>query len=126
MTNQNAVDFINKLEGYKIAVKPIHWETLGNAEHLYCDALHQSLGNYQDEIVEDMSFTYGRIEKTQIFPVTFVFDTLENLVRALVEDVIMFRQEVAGQNSPYDLGVLSITDDFIHVINQSGYRSQLS
>lgn len=126
MTNQNAVDFINKLEGYKIAVKPIHWETLGNAEHLYCDAFHTYLGNYQDEIVEDMSFTYGRIEKTQIFPETFVFDTLENLVRSLLEDVIMFRQEVARQNSPYDFGVLSLTDDFIHIINQNGYRSQLS
>lgn len=126
MNNSNAVDFINKLEGYKTAVKGIHWENTNNAEHKTCDDFYSAIGDYQDSIAEDMGFTYGRIEKTQLFPVTFVFDNLEELVRSLLEDVILFRQDVSTTNSPYDFGVLSITDDFIHAINQSGFRSQLN
>lgn len=125
MNNTGAVDFINKLEGYKTALNGCHWETTGNSEHIYSDSFNKELGEFQDGLVEDLSFTYGRIDKTQIFPTTFIFENFEILIRSMLQDTIFFRQEVAEQNSPYDFGVLSFIDDFIHRINQSGYRSQL-
>lgn len=127
MTNDKAVKFLSRLPAYMIACKTdVHFPTLGNAEHLYSDELYDLISNFYDSIAEDMQFTYGRMEKSQYEAINIDFDSLEELVRALREEVIEFRLSVDVDGNPYDLGVLSLIDDFIHSLNVSGYRSQLS
>lgn len=127
MENQKAVEIISKLAAYSHACKfSAHFPVYGNAEHLYADDFNDKLTEFWDEVTEDFSFTYGRIEPQQQIVSQLIFENLEELIRAILSDVIEWRQAIEADGDPRNLGILSLMDDFIHVINQFGYRSQLS
>ena len=125
MTNETIVDFANKCLGYQTACKITHWIDLVNTNHKYADEFFDKLIDFTDEVIEDASFTYGRLEHGQIQPYQYDFEKLEDVVNSFVDDLILFRQAIEAEANPRDLGIISLCDDFIHTTNQYGYRSQL-
>lgn len=125
MVNEVIIDFANKCIGYQVATKNTHWINKSNSNHLYADDFYEKLVEFTDEILEDSSYTYGRLEHGQIQPYEYDFETLEDLIYSFIDDLILFREGISSQNNPRDYGLVSLCDDFIHVVNQYGYRSQL-
>lgn len=125
MVNDTIIDFINKCLGYQTAAKNTHWIHKGNSNHLYADDFYDKLVEFTDEITEDGSYMYGRLEHGQIQSYEYDFETLEQLIASFIDDLILFREAINSENNPRNYGLISLCDDFIHVTNQYGYRSQL-
>lgn len=127
MDNKKAVEIVSKLAAYSHAIKfSAHFPVFSNAEHLYADDFNNKLMEFWDEVTEDFSFTYGRIEPQQQIVGCLIFEDLTDLIKSLLQDVIEWREAIETDNDPRNYGIISLIDDFIHVINQFGYRSQLS
>lgn len=129
MVEANTVSFINTSLGFQTATKAIHWKTLGNAEHLYCDEFFEKLVDFTDKIVESASSIWKRPNIDQIVPeVPSDVSTLTDLVSTYIDhlsDYISYL-EIVKDTQPMCRGLISICDDFMNELNITLYRSNLA
>lgn len=127
MNNQLSIEVISKLPAYFLATKfSTHFPVLGNAEHIYADQLGEKILEYWDEITEDLCYVYERIRPEQQISYQLVFEDLPALVESLQADIIDWRERFEEEGDSRTNGIRSLLDDFLHVVNQLGYRASLS
>ena len=114
------LEFIKKLEGYRLRTREFHWnfDTLGR--HKNRDEIMSFLTDSEDAIAEDMMGFFGiRIKPGQIIPVLpKAMDTITMLCE-LAFDITKMKKCVEGYPECY--GISSILDDMMHNCNKYRY-----
>lgn len=117
------IDFINRLEGYKTAVKFIHWGAPNRSVHVVIDKFSDQLSDFEDEFAEDIQAIYGQFNITEANPVLPPADNAEDLL-------LMIRADLANMKDLLEekmyTGALNELEDFFHVVNQTIYLIRLS
>jgi DNA-binding ferritin-like protein len=119
--------FINDLEGFKIKIKEIHWNTESIHTHKLCDDILESISKNQDAFAEDGFTVFLKFFDNTFFPNKIETFDLEETVKLLGQKVRLFRREL--ENSPkkeYYIGLISICDAFIHELNTFQYLSEMN
>lgn len=114
----NILRIINQLEGYKVAIKNLHWSAGNMSEHKLCDDIASGISEYEDKIAEIAQGMYGQIVYNQVKPVRYSIEGTEKMLKSMLKDVARFNQTLNGR---YEKGLASETDSFIGEIEKYLY-----
>ena len=53
--------FVCKLEGYKTAIKSLHWDAKSLSQHKLCDDIADRLADFQDQVSEVEQSITGKL-----------------------------------------------------------------
>lgn len=116
--------YLNKLEGYKRAVKNLHWSSKTMPEHEYMDKLEELLSSHQDYVAEIAQGIFGRIEKNELKGINYKIKTPHKLLKDILKAAETFYGTI--QKSKQFIGLRSVIEEFIGKVNQSTYLLDLS
>lgn len=120
MINKNIMLYINKLQGFRTAVKNLHWDAKTMSEHELMDKLDDLLGDHQDEVAEIAQGIYNtKIKKNELKPRPYRIKDSEKFLKDILQCSERFHKSL-GENKRY-LGLKSVVEDFIGQINKQNY-----
>ena len=112
--------YINKLQGFRTAVKNLHWDAKTMSEHELMDNLDSLLGEHQDEVAEIAQGIYNeKIKKNELKPRAYKIKDSEKFLKDILQCTERFYKAL-GSNKRY-IGLRSILEDFIGQINKQNY-----
>lgn len=123
---KNTVTLVNRLYGYFMRIKEIHWINTNGTVHELMDNLSWQLYDKIDKIMEIVLSKFGRecLQYQSILPDIIICDNPEDLVCMMNEDLVKYKK-VIPEDEEY-AGLKSIIDQMIADININTYRSKLS
>lgn len=114
------LDYIRKLEGYRVRLREFHWSASKMSTHELTDNLMSDLTDYEDSVAEETMGILGfRIKVGSIIPVIPEVSDLKSLLTSLISDTLTLRACVEDDKN--FAGIVSILDDIEHDINKSKY-----
>lgn len=114
----NILNYINKLQGYKTAIKNLHWSSKHMSEHKLLDEIADSVANNQDEIAEMCQGLYGKIKINELKPKRYKITNSKKMLFDLLRDTKSFNSSIKGRELT---GVRSVVESFIGEINKFVY-----
>ena len=114
----NILNYINKLQGYKTAIKNLHWSSKHMSEHKLLDEIADSVANNQDEIAEMCQGLYGKIKINELKPKRYKITNSKKMLFDLLRDTKSFNSSIKGRELT---GVRSVVEAFIGEINKFVY-----
>ena len=114
----NIINYINKLQGYKTAIKNLHWSAKHMSEHKLLDEIADSVANNQDEIAEMCQGLYGKIKLNELKPKRYKITNSKKMLFDLLRDTKSFNSSIKGRELT---GVRSVVEAFIGEINKFVY-----
>lgn len=114
------VDFIRKIEGHRLRMQEIHWNTKKINTHRNTDDIKNMLGFIIDSVAENMQGLLGvRIKIGSVVPVMPTYTVAEDGYKAILDDILTFRASV--DEVPGFEGVLGTLDNTINDLNRTAY-----
>jgi DNA-binding ferritin-like protein len=114
----NILNYINKLQAYKTAIKNLHWSSKHMSEHKLLDEIADSVANNQDEIAEMCQGLYGKIKLNELKPKRYKITNSKKMLFDLLRDTKSFNSSIKGRELT---GVRSVVEAFIGEINKFVY-----
>lgn len=114
----NILNYINILEGYKTAIKNLHWSSKNMSEHKLCDDIADTIASTQDKISEIAQGIFGKIKKNELKPRQYKINTTKDMLDSLLSDTKSFYKELSSLKL---VGLRSEIETFIGSINQYQY-----
>ena len=90
----NILNYINKLQGYKTAIKNLHWSSKYMSEHKLLDEIADSVANNQDEIAEMCQGLYGKIKINELKPKRYKITNSKKMLFDLLRDTKSFNSSI--------------------------------
>lgn len=119
------LEYIKRLEGYRIRLREIHWDAKNNSLHQLADSLMEDLEEYEDSIAEDFMGLIGyRIQVGAVIPKLPKSSEIKALIDEIINDSIVLKNNIDGL--PKWTGIANLIDDCIHTLNKSKYLSDLT
>ena len=56
------LDYINKMEGWKTAIKSLHWDADNLSQHKLCDDIADRIADFQDQVSEVEQSITGKLK----------------------------------------------------------------
>ena len=69
--NKKVLSFVNKLEGYKTAIKQLHWDAKNMSQHELCDDIAESIAEFQDTVSEVEQSITGKLKINSLKPTEY-------------------------------------------------------
>ena len=114
------LDFIQKLEGYRVRLREFHWSAEKMAAHKLTDDLMNTLITVEDDIAEDLQGFLGiRIKVGTLVPILPTATDIKSLLQVIIQETLTLRASIDG--IPELVGIVSMLDDLIHSMNKSLY-----
>lgn len=114
------LDFIQKIEGYRVRLREFHWSAEKMAAHKLTDDLMNTLVSVEDDIAEDLQGFLGiRIKPGTIVPILTDAADLRSLIQIILKETLTLRACI--DDIPELSGIVSLLDDLIHSMNKSLY-----
>lgn len=122
---KNTVALINRLYGYFMRVKEIHWINTNGNVHELMDNLSWHINDRIDKIMEIVLSKFGResLSYQSICPDIIICSDPEDLVNRMNEDLVKYKK-VIPEDEEF-AGLRSTIDQMIADINIDTYRSKL-
>lgn len=114
----NILNYINKLQAYKTAIKNLHWSSKHMSEHKLLDDIADSVANNQDEIAEMCQGLYGKIKLNELKPKRYKITNSKKMLFDLLKDTKTFYSSIKGRELT---GVRSVAESFIGELNKFVY-----
>ena len=118
----NIINYINKLQGYKTAIKNLHWSSKHMNEHKLLDEIADSVANNQDEIAEMCQGIYGKIKLNELKPKRYKITNSKKMILDMIRDTKSFYSSIKGRDLS---GVRSVVESFIGELNKFVYLMEM-
>lgn len=112
------MSYINKLHGYKTAVKNLHWSAKNMSEHKLCDDIIDSIDKNEDEIAEICQGIYKQIKLNELKPMQYKISTTDKMLVDLLNDTKEFHSKLTNERY---IGLRSVIENFMGEINKFQY-----
>lgn len=116
----DVLKFINKLEGYKTAVKNLHWSSKNLSQHKLFDDVADSLSDFQDKVSEVEQAINGRIPVNKIHGEKYTISTPQKMLADLLSDVKVFYGGLQKLGQDY-IGMRSDCEAYISDLQRQQY-----
>lgn len=117
---KNIAQYINRLEGFKTAIKNLHWNAKKMSEHEFMDNLEDILSNHQDDVAEIAQGVYGiKITNNELQPKAYKITSQKKTLQDILNQAELFYQTI--QNNKRYIGLRSKVEEFLAELNKQAY-----
>ena len=122
---ESILEYIRKVEGYRIRLRELHWSTTKHSEHILTDNIMGILTEHEDNVAEVCMGVLGiRIKVGQVVPILPEANELKPLLDAALEDAVDLKTKV--EDNDLFSGLTNILDDCIQELSKGKYLETLS
>ena len=118
--NKKVLDFVNKLEGYKTAIKQLHWDAKNMSQHELCDDIADSIAEFQDTVSEVEQSITGNLKVNSLKPTEYKIKDLKSFVQDVLDETNTFYKEVKDMGDTY-VGMASDCESFLSDMQRKLY-----
>ena len=118
--NKKVLDFVNKLEGYKTAIKQLHWDAKNMSQHELCDDIADSIAEFQDTVSEVEQSITGKLKVNSLKPTEYKIKDLKSFVQDVLDETNTFYKEVKDMGDTY-VGMASDCESFLSDMQRKLY-----
>lgn len=118
--SKEIVNFINKLEGFKTAVKNLHWSSSSLSQHKLFDDVADSLADFQDKVSEVYQSIAGRFRLNELKPVSYEISSPQKFLEDVLEATKKFYSSIKDLDDDY-AGMRSDCEAYLSDIQRSQY-----
>ena len=118
--NKTVLSFVNKLEGYKTAIKQLHWDAKNLSQHELCDDIADSIAEFQDTVSEVEQSITGKLKVNSLQPTEYKIKDLKSFVQDVLDETNTFYKEVKGMGDTY-VGMASDCESFLSDMQRKLY-----
>ena len=118
--NKKVLDFVNKLEGYKTAIKQLHWDAKNMSQHELCDDIAESIAEFQDTVSEVEQSITGKLKVNSLKPTEYKIKDLKSFVEDVLDATNNFYKEVKDMGDTY-VGMASDCESFLSDMQRKLY-----
>lgn len=118
--NKKVLDFVNKLEGYKTAIKQLHWDADNMSQHELCDDIAESIAEFQDTVSEVEQSITGKLKVNSLKPTEYKIKDLKSFVEDVLDATNSFYKEVKDMGDTY-VGMASDCESFLSDMQRKLY-----
>ena len=119
---ENVLTYVNKLEGYKTAIKNLHWSSKNMSEHKLFDDIAESVASIQDEVAEMEQGMHGQIERNKLNPTAYTIESNQKFLDDMLDATKEFHKSISGEEY---IGIRSSEESFIGELNKFKYLMDL-
>lgn len=112
------INYIEKIEGYKTAIKNLHWAAKHMSEHKLMDDFSDILNDYEDELAEVAQGVYGRIKLNGIKPKFYKIQSSKKCFNDILKDTNAFHNTLKGDKLK---GLKSVIESFLADVDKHIY-----
>jgi hypothetical protein len=118
--NKTVLAFVNKLEGYKTAIKQLHWDAKNMSQHQLCDDIADSIAEFQDTVSEVEQSISGKLKINSLNPTDYKIKDLKSFVQDVLDATNVFYKKVKGMGDNY-VGMASDCESFLSDMQRKLY-----
>lgn len=118
--NPKVLTFVNKLEGYKTAIKQLHWDAKNMSQHELCDDIAESIAEFQDTVSEVEQSITGKLKVNSLNPTEYKIKNLKAFVEDVLDATNTFYKEVKDMGDTY-VGMASDCESFLSDMQRKLY-----
>lgn len=118
--NKKVLSFVNKLEGYKTAIKELHWDSDSLSQHELCDKIADSIAEFQDTISEVEQSITGKLAIGNLKPVSYKVTSLKKFVEDVLDAANSFYKSIEDEGDTYT-GMRSDCESFLSDMQRNLY-----
>lgn len=114
------LDFICKLEGYKTAIKQLHWDANSLSQHQLCDDIASTVSDFQDKVAEVEQSISGRLPLNNLKGTAYTVKNLKSFVEDVIKSTNDFYSKLKKEGDKY-IGMRSDTEAFLSDMQRQLY-----
>jgi hypothetical protein len=117
---KNILNFINRLEGFKTAIKSLHWNSLNLSQHKLCDDIAEKIADFQDQVSEVEQSITGNLQFGKLNPIEYKVTDLKKFVKDVISATNAFYKSLKNMGDDY-IGMRSDVESFLSDMQRSLY-----
>ena len=114
------LDYINKMEGWKTAIKSLHWDADNLSQHKLCDDIAGTIADFQDQVSEVEQSITGKLKINTLKGVTYKIKDLKTFVQDVLDETNVFYKKVQKLGDTY-AGMASDCESFLSDMQRNLY-----
>ena len=114
------LDFLCKLEGYKTAIKQLHWNADNMSQHKLCDEIADEISSFQDTVSEVEQSLSGPLPLNKLKGTPYRITTLKKFVNDVIRSTKSFYAKLKKEGDNY-IGMRSDVEAFLSTIQRKLY-----
>jgi len=112
--------FVCKLEGYKTAIKSLHWDAKSLSQHKLCDDIADRLADFQDQVSEVEQSITGNLPVNRLKGTQYKVRNLKKFVQDVIDSTNSFYKKIKKFGDNY-VGMASDCESFISDMQRNLY-----
>jgi len=117
--DKKILNYINQLEGWKTAIKSLHWNAKSLEQHKLCDDIASVIADFQDQVSEVEQSIHGNLPFNQLKGTPYHITNLSKFVNDVINDSIKMYDSLS--NSDDYIGMKSDFESFISEMQRKRY-----
>ena len=119
----NVLKYLNELQGYRAAIKNLHWSSSNMSEHKVWDDIDSSVGEAQDEIAEVAQGMFGQIKKNELKPISYTIKNSKEALNAIIDSTKAFHKTLTDEST---VQLKSVVENVLADLEKYKYLLNLS
>ena len=119
----NVLKYLNELQGYRAAIKNLHWSSSNMSEHKVWDDIDSSVGEAQDEIAEVAQGMFGQIKKNELKPISYTLKNSKEALNAIIDSTKAFHKTLTDEST---VQLKSVVENVLADLEKYKYLLNLS
>lgn len=118
--NSKILSFVNKCEGWKTAIKELHWDSKNLSQHKLCDDIADRIADFQDQVSEVEQSISGNLPFNKLKGTPYNVIGLKSFVEDVISDAKKFLKQLEKMGDDY-VGMKSDCESFISDMQRNLY-----
>ncbi len=118
--NSKVLSFVKKLEGYKTAIKALHWDSDSLSQHELCDKIAECISEFQDTVSEVEQSITGKLDKKELEGEKYNVTSLKKFVEDVLDATNTFYKSIEDEGDTYT-GMRSDCESFLSDMQRNLY-----
>lgn len=114
------LSFICDIEGWKTAIKQLHWDANSLSQHQLCDDIADLISEYQDKVAEVEQSISGRLPLNNLKGTPYKVTSLKKFVEDVISGTNSFYAKLKNEGDKY-IGMRSDTEAFLSDLQRQLY-----
>lgn len=119
------LDYINKMEGWKTAIKSLHWDADNLSQHKLCDDIADRIADFQDQVSEVEQAISGNLSINTLKGTTYKIKDLKSFIQDVLDDTNVFYKKVKKLGDDY-IGMASDCESFLSDMQRNLYLANFT
>ena len=117
--NKKILDYIDKCEGWKTAIKQLHWNADNMSQHQLCDDIADRISDFQDQVSEVEQSIDGNLKFNKLKPTEYKVKNLRTFVQDVLDDTNIFYKSLPNDDN--HTGMKSDCESFLSDMQRKLY-----